>query len=203
MARCYVRNGVWAWSVERQIKELGELWDADASFRDALPADRARAAGRVRPEWLVERAALLRPSGRRSETIYVATLLVIAVTESDLVKVILAAAGRNAAIMAQDSRFTIPAHATAEVVGAAITDWQRAKMLARTTGGRLIGVEVAAERRRADTARKVKVARPLWRDRRKRRLSTEQVAEEVGLSVKTLYQELGRRPRIGKESGDE
>ena len=36
MAKCYVRNGVWGWPVERQIAALGDLWDASAGYRDTL-----------------------------------------------------------------------------------------------------------------------------------------------------------------------
>lgn len=199
MAKCYVRNGVWGWPVDRQIKALGDLWDADASYRDTLLADRAKAPGRVRPEWLVEREKMLRPSARRQDTIHVATLLAIAVGSHDLVKVIEAAGGRNATIVAHDSGMSIPAGCDVDVVVRAMDDWERAKAAARTEPGRLEGMRVAAERRRAETMRKTRIARPLWRDTSPKRLSAEQVAERAELSVKTLYAELGRRPRIKRK----
>lgn len=187
---------MWAWSVERQLKALGDLWDADDSFRDTLTAERAKAPGRVRPEWLTERAAMLRPSGRHQDEIHVATLLALAVSEADLVDVIAAAARRSATIIVCDADMTIPPASDANDINAAVGAWQMAKTLARSVPGRLEGVRVAAQKKRAMTLRKVCVARPLWRDTQATRLSTEQVAEAAQLSVKTLYNELGRRPRI-------
>lgn len=187
---------MWAWSVERQLKALGDLWDAAEGFRDTLTADRAKAPGRVRPEWLTERAAMLRPSGRRQDEIHVATLLALAVSEADLVDVIAAAARRSATIMVCDAGMTIPPSPDANDINAAVGAWQMAKTLARSEPGRLEGVRVAAQKKRDVTMRKVKIARPLWRDAKPERLSTEQVAEQCGLSVKTLYAELGRRPAI-------
>lgn len=193
---------MWGWPVDRQIKALGDLWDASASYRDTLLADRAKAPGRVRPEWLTERAQMLRPSARKQDTIHVATLLAIAVGSHDLVKTIEAAAGRNATIVAHDSGISIPPGCDVDAVVRAMDDWERAKAAARTEPGRLEGMRVAAERRRAETMRKTKVARPLWRSTAPDRLSAEGVAEVCGLSVKTLYAELGRRPRIRRGKHD-
>lgn len=202
MAKCYIRNGTWAWPVDRQLKMLGDLWDEEVSFRDALNADRAKAPGRVKPDWLVERAAMLRPSGRQQDEVHVASLLVLAVSEADLVDVLAAAAGRNMAVVAHDIGQTIGPCRTVTCVASALHEWREAKLRARTEPGRLEGVRVAAEKRRAETLRKVKVARPLWRDTRPERLSTDQVASETGVSVKTLYAELGHRPKSKKGRRD-
>lgn len=69
----------------------------------------------------------------------------------------------------------------------------------------VLATQAAASKRRAETMRKTKVARPLWRDTKPSRLSAEGVAEQSGLSVKTLYAELGRRPPIKRkgQSGGE
>lgn len=93
----------------------------------------------------------------------------------------------------------IPAGCDVDVVVRAMDDWERAKAAARTEPGRLEGMRVAAERRRAETLRKVKVARPLWRSTAPDRLSVEQIEEAAQLSGKTLYNELGRRPRIRRK----
>lgn len=203
MAKCYIRNGVWAWPIERQIKALDGWWDPASSFRDVLRGDRSKAPGRIRPEWLVERADMLRPSGRRRDEIHVATLLALAVSEADLVGVLAAASERNATIVAHDCGLTVKPGGDPAVVAGAVQAWQDAKLTARTEPGRLEGVRVAAERRRAETLGKLKIGRPLWRDRRPSRLSGEGVAEACGLSVKTLYAELGRRPRIGRSKADD
>lgn len=187
----------------RQIETLGDLWDEAASYRDVLKADRARAPGRVRAEWLTERALLLRPSGRRHDTIHVATLLALAVSEADLVSVLAGATGRGATIIAVDSGIEIAPGGDMVVAAAAVQDWLRAKVLA-SEGWKTSGVQAAADQKRAETMRKIKVARPLWRDARPSRLSTAAVAETAELSIKTLYAELGRRPRIkGKGMADD
>jgi len=201
LSKCYVRNGVWAWPVERQQKALGDAWDRSAAFEDVLRADVAKAPGRVRPEALVERAEMLRPSGRRKDEIHVATLLAIAVSEADLVSVLAAASARNAAIVAHDSGLRIEPSAGAADMAKAIADWQRAKELARTEPGRLEGVRVAAEKKRNRTMKLTKIARPLWRSTKPDRPTTSEIEAQVGLSAKTLYAELGRRPAIKRKKG--
>jgi len=160
LAKCYVRNGVWGWPVERQIAALGDLWDASAGYRDTLPAERAKAPGRVRPEWLTERAAMLRPSARKHDEIHVATLLALAVGEADLVSVLAAAAKRRAAIVVRGGGTYMPDLGAADI-SEAVQDWLKAKATARTEPGRLEGMRVAADRKRAETLRKLRVARPL------------------------------------------
>lgn len=196
MAKCYIRNGVWAWPVPAQEKALNGVLDADALYRDKLTADRAKAPGRVHPSWLVERTAMLRPSGRTREEIHVATLLALAVNEADLVSVLAAATARNAAIVAHDAEITIEPGVNVDGIHEAVMAWLEARVRSRMEPGRLEGVRVAAERRRAATLKKARVATPLWRSRKPDRLSTDEVAARVELSVKTLYAELGRRPRI-------
>ena len=88
MARCYVRNGVWGWSIEAQLaalKKAGVL-EPDKLYTDELTAARAKRPGQVRPEWLEQRAVMLKPTGRRGgEVIHVANLLVLGVSEADLI----------------------------------------------------------------------------------------------------------------------
>lgn len=196
MSRCYIRNGVWAWSIERQEGTLGDLLDRDALYQDVLSEERAKRPSRVNPEWLTERARMLRPSARKQDRIYVATLLAIAVSEADLVAVLAAASERDTTIVAVTGSVTPPGDVAA--VADAVAHWRQEKEAARTEPGRLEGVRVAAEKKRARTMKAVKIARPLWRDAKTGRLTTEQIADQVGLSAKTLYSELGRRPPVRK-----
>ena len=111
MTRCYVRNGVWGWTVEAQEQALADadLLDQRSLYRDMLKPEQAKWPGRVRPEWLTQRADLLRPTARRSDMIAVATLLALAVSERDLADVLAAAAAnRRATIKALDSGLEIP-----------------------------------------------------------------------------------------------
>lgn len=186
------------WPVAKQEAALGDALDRQQLYQDMLTDERAKRPNRISPEWLTERARLLRPSSRKGDQIHVATLLALAVSEADLVSVLAAATGRSSIIFAHDSRKDFPPGGDATDVARAIDDWQKAKEAARTEPGRLEGVRVAAEKKRARTLKAVKVARPLWRDTKPNRLTTAQIAEQAGVSEKTLYSELGRRPAIRK-----
>ena len=201
LARCYVRNGVWGWSLEAQEAALREaaVLDPAQLYRDELSANRAKKPSKIQPEWLTERAKLLRPTGRRSGgTIHIATLLALGVSEGDLVMQLAAAGARRDAVQAADSGFHYPADGGPKEIAAAVQDWLRAKRDAQTRPGRAEGNRVAAEKRRRRTLEKLPEARPLWRDAKPTRLTVEQISEQVGLSGKTLYAELGRRPDIRK-----
>lgn len=200
MARCYIRNGVWGWSPEDQEKaliEAGKGSDPDRFFRDILPAVKAKKPSFVRPEWLDSRnTGLLRPARPRPEEIAVATLLALAPSEADLSACLELAWKRGATVTAVDSGISLPPDAGVAGVNRAIADWQRAKASARTKPGRALGWQAAAAKKRDDTDRKLPAAKPLWRDRRPDRLSAQQVAVKVGLSVKTLYERLHARPKV-------
>lgn len=198
MGRCYVRNGVWGWPIEAQEAKLkeGRVFDPSQLYRDELTAARAKKPSHILPAWLIERGDLLKPTHRKTgETIYVATLIALAVSEADLVSVLVAASARRATIKALDSgqEFALGEPA---VFQRAVEDWQRAKRNAQTAPGRRLGNETAAARRRQKTLDRLPKAKPLWRDTKPGRMTTDQIADEVGLSIKTLYAELGRRPDI-------
>lgn len=201
--RCYIRNGVFGWSLEDQEKALADAGalEPERLYRDVLPAGQAKQPGRVRPEWLKERQSLLRPTGRRGDdTICIATLLALGVNEADLIDTLTAAAEhRQATVKAVDSGITISPDGGMEALNAAVKDWQRAKASARSKPGRTAGYIAAAEKKRARTMATIKVARPFWRDTKAGRLTTEQIADKVELSVKTLFAELGRRPAIKRQ----
>lgn len=195
MARCYVRNGVWGWSVPEQERTLAasELWDAGRVYRDILPTRQAKMPGRVRAEWLEERAALLRPTSRGGgDVIAVATMLVLGISEADLVAALAGAAARRATVVAVDSGVSIAPDAGAAGVALAVEDWQRAKQVTRTKPGRIKGNIAASEAKKRRTLAKLPEARKLW-GLPTEEIATEDIAERVGLSVKTLYTYLGRR----------
>lgn len=202
MARCYVRNGVWGWTIQEQLDALekADVLHPERVYKDELSDRQAKYPARVRPEWLRQRQSLLRPSTRRQDEIYVATLLAMAVSEADLVAVIAQAGARGAHIHAVDSGFGLACDlATPQGIQQAVEDWQRAKASARTKPGRTAGYLAAAEKKRAETKRKLPPAKPLWRSRKPDRLTEAQIAEIVDLSPKTLHQELGRRPPIDRK----
>lgn len=201
MERCYIRDGVWGWSAEAQeakLREAGVLEGAPV-YRDELSAVRARQPGRVSPEWLAERQTnLFRKTGRRtSETIHVATMTALAVREADLIAALAAAETRRATVVAHDTGVAIAPGSGMAGAAAAIADWRRSKLEAQTRAGRGAGNRKAAELQRAKTEAKLTEARPLWRDRSPQRLTADQVARQVGLSIPTLYKNLHARPEIG------
>lgn len=191
---------MWGWPLEAQRKALADAGaDLSREFCDEIAATKAKRPSFVRPEWLTQRALLLKPTGRRrGEPIHVATLLALAVSEADLVACLVAASDRGDTVRAADSGKEFALTEGPAVFQRAVEDWQRAKRDAQTKPGRLEGMRVAAERRRAETMRKLAPARALWRSAKPDRLTGEQIAERVGLSQKTLFQELGRRPDIRK-----
>lgn len=203
LARSYVRNGVWGWSIEDQRAALraAELHDPTREYCDELAASKAKKPGTVQPEWLVQRNDyFLRKTGARrpGEVAAVATLLALGVNQTDLAKAISAALARRDTVQAADSGFSIGPGAGPAQMTAALEDWERAKKDAQTKPGRREGNRVAAEKKRAETLRKLPPARPLWRSTKPDRLTGAQIAEMVGLSEKTLFQELGRRPAVKK-----
>lgn len=195
MARCYVRNGVWGWSVQDQLEALGQsgMLEMDKLYTDELSPARAKRPAQVHPEWLEQRSVLLKPTGRKGgETIAVASLLVLGVDEADLVGALALAAGRRATVISTSTGHTVPPDSGAPGMSAAISDWRRAKRDAQTKPGRRLGNTAAAEAAKLRTLAKLPVARPLWA-RPSEEISTTEIAKRSGLSVKTLYSYLGRR----------
>lgn len=196
MARCYVRNGVWGWSIQEQLDalEAAGVLEPDRLYKDELPPAQAKKPALVRPEWLVQRNdGLLRSSGRHgSEDIAVATLTALAPNQRDLADALTKAATRKAFVRACDSGFLFGPKDGPDSLVLAMDDWQRAKDRARTKPGRTAGYLAAAEKKLADTERKLKIARPLWRN--PDGYTAAEIEVLSGLSWKTIHGRLGRRP---------
>ena len=217
MARCYVRNGVWGWTVEAQEKALADAGylDSTALYRDTLKPALAKNPSRVRPEWLPQRVDLLRPTSRRSDLIAVATPLALGVSERDLANV-LASAGKNrrATVVFVDSGMRVEPDGGMAAAAAALEAWQTARLQSRSKTTKIAGNVAAAEAKRRITAEKMKIAEPLW-PLPSDEISTDEIAERSGLSVKTLYEYLRERSiaqrrrersikrKAAKESGDD
>lgn len=201
MERCYIRDGVWGWPAQAQEAKLREVgvFSSESLYRDELSATRARQPSKISPEWLTERQRyLFRSTSRRSdETIHVATMTALAVSEADLIAALAAAEKRRATVTAHDSGVSVAPGSGMAGAAAAIADWRRSKLEAQTRSGRGEGNRRAAELRRAKTESKLTEARPLWRDRSPQRLTTAQISRQVGLSVPTLYKNLHVRPETG------
>lgn len=203
MGKSYIRSGVWGWSPQEQERALtkANVFDPSRVYRDDLPARQAKLPGRIRPEWLTERDAMLRPTARNGgDTIHVATMPVLAPSEADLAAALAAAAAKGATIVAVDSGVSIGPDAGAAGVVTAIADWQRSKATARTKPGRIAGNIAAAEAKKRRTLAALPEARKLW-PLPSTEMSSEEIAARVGLSVKTLYSYLGRRQVAQRRNG--
>lgn len=202
-ARVYTSNISKLWPLARQHDVLAKVqgWEKLPRYTDTLTRRGLQART---PDLLEERGDMLRPTSRRSgETIYVASLAVLAFGATDLVNVLAAAAARRATIEVLADDLTIPPDAPAAVVAEVMAAWERAKRRALTEGGRLAGVKVATERRRAATAVALDKVREDW-SRPSDEVSTAELIERSGLTYKTLHEHFGprkkaQRARLRKE----
>jgi hypothetical protein len=195
LARCYGRNGVRGWTIEDQRKVLadGGWLDEYSLFLDELPAHRAKNPGRVQPEWLVVRDEFMRRTSRRGETVVVATPLALAVSQRDLTQTLATLVkNRSATVLFADSGISIPPDAGMAGADVAIGAWQDAMKKATTKTSRIAGNVAATAAKKRLTAEKKKIAEPLW-PLPTEDISSEEIAQRSGLSVKTLYNELGPR----------
>lgn len=162
-------------------------------FVDQLSANRARQPGFIKPEWLPQRIGLLRPTGRLEGCIIrVPTLLVLGVTVKDLLRSLTAIQARRDSVHAADSGFVFPVDASVADVGLAIEEWETAKRTATATGGRAAATQAAADAKRKRTLAGIVKIKALW-GRPSDEYSTDLLVEMSGLSLKTVYQELGPR----------
>ena len=184
--RAYISNIAPGWPVARQEAMLADWvpgWPNVTVFRDILDARTRQAHQSVD---LVNRAAMLRPIGRQreGETIYVASLAVLAWSKNDFVDVLEAAKRRGAFIEALDGMNipSVPAFAAAKVEGS--------RRQARQNGTR-----IAADRRAAEAEAKAMPFKERWRDKTER---TADLLAEMGLSRNTASKYLGRRELVLK-----
>ena len=136
------------WTEERQLQLLAERvdgWNRALVFRDDLTLTERRAH---RPEALIARAQMLRPTQRRNaETIYVASLAVLAWSEDDYLAVLHAATARNAMIVAIDENVVIQPHPKRVLWTGYVDAWKAARTKSRLEGAARRGAAVSAERR--------------------------------------------------------
>lgn len=183
------------------MEAAGKL-DVQALHKDELPAIKAQQPGRVKAEWLERRNRdLLRQCSPRAEEIVVASALVLGVSQADLSHAVERAWNRGATVFFADSGLSLAPEAGVAGINAAMRDWQRARESVRTKPGRTAGYIAAAEKKRAETALKLKVVRPLWLSTKPDRMSMAEISAEADLSPKTIYRavndrQLPVRPRI-------
>lgn len=188
--RAYIRNGVPGWPPEKQEEALRAAGFDGPIYRDELARRDMRGKNVAA---LTERATLLRPTSRAApEVIWVASFLCFALNPVDLTTALAAAVARNATVRALDTGLEIGPGAGPGEIAQAAQAFDKARKGEQTREARTRGNAVAAERARQRTAPKLAEARPLW-GLPSETISTAEIAKRVGLSVKALYQHLGRR----------
>lgn len=157
------------------------------------------------PADLKERAELLRPTGRRrgDETIYVASLGVLAWVAEDFMACMGAASARGATVVALDTGRSIPPTANAADLAEAQSEFLAARRK-QTSGDRLAGVAASKAKRMADTKTRLALIEADWhqpivptselllRAGKKRR------GRIVPMAWRTAVDSLGRRPTAAK-----
>lgn len=180
-------------------------WPDVAIYRDELTPRHRRSHS---TEALTERATMLRPTHRRggTETIYVATLAVMAWTPEDWMDAMAAASARNASVVALDSSRIIPPNAGAADFTEALKEFMAGRRRSQTSDGRRAAAEVLAARRRVDVVARCKLIEEDWKGRV---VATVDLLLRAGRTPKgrshvvpmayaTAVQILGKRPTAQK-----
>jgi hypothetical protein len=179
-SRAYLSNVSKRWPLARQEAVHAELtpgWPDDvAVYRDKLSPRSLKAHS-----WLDlrQRSSMLRPTSRASndETIYVASLAVLAWVVDDFMRVASQAKARGATIQAHDTGRKIGPTAGADELSAAVEEFQKAKRSDLTGDGRRAGALVSAKVR-GDNARAR--ADLIWEDWFKREVPTGELLRRAG-----------------------
>lgn len=191
MERAYVRDGVPEWPVERQLSALSDAGFSGPIYQDTMTHADVR---RRRAKVLTARAALLRPTARKTrETIIVTTIRALALNSGpDLLGVLKAAAERGATVRALAEGLEIPPNAGIDDLSAASTAWDTARRNSQTAAARTKGNAVAASMAAERRAKAVAIARPLW-GLPSDEMPNAEIERRAGISITTLYRALGRR----------
>lgn len=162
--RAYLSNIVRIWPIDKQ--EQAHVagtpgWPDVATYRDEVKP-RARKAHSA--EALTERAFMLRRTGRRrgEETVYVASLCVLAWTPEDWMQCMAQLADRNATVVALDTGRTLPPDAGQVERAAAFSEFLAGRRRAQTGEGRKVGAKISADRKKQDSARRAELIRADW-----------------------------------------
>lgn len=132
-------------------------WPNVAVFRDVQ--DR-RERGWQKAETLIDRAEMLRPTSRKElDTIYLASLTVLAWDENDFQTVMEEIRARGAVIMAVDEGLTIDSETLLKDI---LQIWKQARKKKRISNAQLKGGQVSADRKKAKAAEGVERIRPYW-----------------------------------------
>jgi hypothetical protein len=192
--RTYTSNLSPRWPFDKQEALLRTLdgWPKGyAALRDDLDV-RARRAHKAAS--LVGRASLLRPSRRSDgETIYVASLAVLAWSVGDLLAVLTAAGMRGAAVVALDVGLTIPPSDASAVLHQAMQAFELSRKADAALKAGEAGSKVSVERRTDAARAKCETIRREWRAHPSEPPTSDLLAK-AGVSRNTVKKYVGDRP---------
>lgn len=159
--KIYLSNILRQWTLDAQRKALAGVPPPVERYEDVL---KPRALKAHSPADLTERAELLRRTSRRrgAETIYVASLGVLAWQAEDFMACMGAAAARHATVEALDTGRSIPPTATAKELAEALSEFLASRRRHQTTGGRLAGVQASRALRMEDAQKRKALIEADW-----------------------------------------
>ena len=199
----YLRDGVPGLSItdqEQLLKQAGI--DIDQAYRDVLNPTQLR---RREPGSLRQRARLLTPGANciapkvAPMMIHVAALRCLGWNVGDVARALATASRMGASIHAVDTGETFtPAMLHAGVLDALAgvdETWRRGQ----TEEGRSAAAVVIAAKAEAARHAKIEAARPLW-GKSSAEISAIEIAQRVGISLRTLNKWLGPRAKARAET---
>jgi hypothetical protein len=158
--KIYVSNVFTPLSVEWQEAVLAAAvpdWPNVAIFRDV---QNQRERRWQKAETLIDRMEMLRPTSRKEpDTIYLASLTVLAWDENDFQTVMGEIRARGAVIIAVDDGLTIDAEMPLKDI---LQIWKQARKKKRIANAQIKGGQVSANRRKAIAAEGVERIRQYW-----------------------------------------
>lgn len=159
-----------------------------------VEAGLVRRKGKILPEHLSVRSEVIRAVGKGADNVVVvASLDRLGLTTADILGAIDAICRKGGAVLDVSTGETHRWHPNATSLVAAAARAERALMLERTAKARAAGKEIGFEGGRPKSIaskEKLAEAKRLWRNPE---LSAGAAAKLVGVSVRTLYRELGPR----------
>ena len=197
--KVYLSNILRQLPLDAQRKALVGVAPHVETYEDVLKPRQLKAHS---PADLRERGELLRKTARRrgDETIYVASLGVLAWVAEDFMACMGAAAARNATVTALDTGRSIPPTANAADLAEALSEFLTARRRHQTTGGRLAGVQASKAVRMEDAQRRKALIEADWHGvdvptpELLERAGKERRGRWVPMAWSTAVRLMGRRP---------
>lgn len=196
--KTYASNILRQWLMRDQLLALAKVSHAEHYQDDLRPA----ALKAHSPADLKERGELLRKTSRKrgDETIYVASLGVLAWVGGDFLDCLAAASARNATVVALDTGRSIPPTARAPELAEALGEFLASRRRHQTTGGRLAGVQASRALRMEDAQKRKALIEADWHGTELPtsvlldRAGKERRGRWVPMAWATAVRLMGRRP---------